>query len=126
MTDPTHGQDQGRPCPFCAIVASDAPATIVWEWASALAIVPLNPVTRHHVIVLPKQHVADATDDPMLTGYVMACASTLVTGGSANIITSIGRPATQSVFHLHIHVVPRSEGDGLALPWTGQTIGATR
>jgi histidine triad (HIT) family protein len=53
-------------------------------------------------------------------------AGRMIAGGEmpgANIITSIGRVATQSVFHLHVHIVPRHEGDGLCLPWTGQHTG---
>jgi histidine triad (HIT) family protein len=106
------------PCPFCEIVAGRAPATIVEEWSQIIAIEPLNPVTPGHTLVLPKTHVADFTTDPQVSAMAMACASELVMGlGSYNLITSKGRPATQSVFHLHLHLVPRAENDGLALPW---------
>lgn len=106
-------------CVFCKIVAGEAPADVVKSWPDAIAIVPLNPVTPGHVIVLPRHHVADATADPEMTAYTMWRAASLA-GPPCNIITSAGVEATQSVWHLHIHVVPRREGDGLALPWTGQ------
>lgn len=72
-------------------------------------------------MVIPKRHVRDACEDVMVTSGVMTHAARWAKQhDSANIITSIGAPATQSVFHLHIHVVPRQEGDELTLPWTGQ------
>jgi histidine triad (HIT) family protein len=106
-------------CVFCDIVAKTAPATIVKEYPYAIVIVPLNPVTQGHVLVLPKAHVKDAAEDPMVTGIVMAQAAHYVKDvGPCNIITSIGEEATQSVFHLHLHVVPRVADDGLPLPWS--------
>jgi len=105
-------------CPFCEIVAGRAPAEIVEEWPEAIALTPLNPVVRGHVLVIPRTHVRDFVDDPIVSAATMRCASELVAGmGSYNLITSKGRPATQSVFHLHLHLLPRAENDGLALPW---------
>ena len=103
-------------CPFCEIVARRAPATIVQWWEGAMAIIPLNPVVPGHLIVIPNRHVPDALTDPALTGHVMECAVKVATA-PCNLITSVGQEATQSVFHLHIHVVPRAADDGLALPW---------
>ena len=82
---------------------------------------PLDPVVPGHLLVVPNKHVANATENPYLTSLVMHIAAE-VAGRytSANIITSIGEPATQSVFHLHVHVVPREPGDGLLLPWSVQ------
>lgn len=105
-------------CPFCEIVAGRAPAKIVDEWSEAIAIIPLNPVVQGHVLVLPREHVRDFVDDPIVSAATMRCAAELVAGlGSYNLITSKGKPATQSVFHLHLHLIPRAENDGLALPW---------
>ncbi|WP_326646634.1 HIT domain-containing protein [Streptosporangium sp. NBC_01755] len=103
-------------CVFCQIVAGQAPARIVAEWDDTLAIRPLNPVTDGHVLVIPKRHVADAAEDPAVSAVVMRAAAELAVP-PYNIITSAGREATQSVFHLHLHIVPRKESDGLALPW---------
>lgn len=106
-------------CVFCEIVRGIEPAELVDQWAHAIAIKPLNPVVPGHLLVLPKEHVKDALEDPSLTGEVMMCASRLASG-ECNLITSVGKSATQTVFHLHVHIVPRREGDGLALPWIGQ------
>jgi histidine triad (HIT) family protein len=103
-------------CIFCAIVRGDAPAQFVRQWDDAVAIVPHGPVVAGHVLVIPKQHVADFGEDPDVSALTMRRAAEIVPH-PANIITSLGREATQSVFHLHIHVVPRAENDGLALPW---------
>ncbi len=114
----------GERCPFCAIVSGKAPAEAICRWPDALAIRPLNPVVDGHLLVIPRVHVEDALDDPLVTGVAMYRAAELgrqygmnQPGMGLNFITSVGRAATQSVFHLHIHVVPRHDGDGLALPW---------
>ena len=112
-----------KPCPFCDIIAGRLPVTIVRAWLDGLAIVPLNPVTKGHLLVIPMRHVEDFTSDPDLSGRMMTYESELASA-PCNIITSAGREATQSVFHLHLHIVPRSDNDGLALPWySGKTIG---
>lgn len=106
-------------CIFCKIVAGRAPATVVREWPHVLAILPLNPVVEGHTLVLPKAHVEDFTAGAFDAGTTMVAAGILARdmGGPMNLITSKGREATQSVFHLHIHLVPRAKDDGLALPW---------
>ncbi|MGP9023203.1 HIT domain-containing protein (plasmid) [Streptomyces sp. BR1] len=110
-----------RTCVFCSIVAGEAPATVVREWDDVLAIRPRGGVHEGHVLVLPRVHVADAGADPQIAARTMACAAELMAElPSANIITSKGAEATQSVYHLHLHVVPRSTGDALPLPWTPQ------
>ena len=106
-------------CVFCAIAAGTAPATIVQEWSDALALVPLGPVVDGHVLIIPRQHVADFAESPDITAATMKRAAEYVAGrhDSANIITSMGRAATQSVMHLHVHVVPRTFEDQLMVPW---------
>lgn len=104
-------------CVFCAIVACNEPATVLHKWSGVLAIEPLNPVVAGHTLVIPTRHVNDALEDPDVTAAVMRAAAELAQS-PCNIITSVGSEATQSVLHLHVHIVPRSEGDGLALPWT--------
>lgn len=108
-------------CVFCAINRGEAPGQFVAEWSDAFAIVPRGPVVAGHTLVIPKTHVADFAEDPAVSAATMARAAELASDlPAANIITSKGAAATQTVFHLHIHVVPRSAGDGLPLPWTPQ------
>lgn len=116
MTSPVEPIDLPE-CPFCEIIAGRAPAKIFHEWDDALAIVPLAPVVEGHLIVIPKIHVADVGHDPEISAATMRRAAELAASQWCNVLTSRGRVATQSVFHLHLHLVPRSEGDGLALPW---------
>ncbi|WP_428956677.1 HIT family protein [Streptomyces sp. cg35] len=105
-------------CPFCRIVAGVAPARVLREWPDTLAIVPLAAVTPGHVLVIPRAHVADVGVDPAVSARTMRRAAELAADlGECNIITSRGESATQTVFHLHLHVLPRYPEDGLALPW---------
>jgi histidine triad (HIT) family protein len=105
-------------CVFCDIVAGDAPATVVRRWRDAIAIVPIDPVTDDHVLVLPRRHVRDAREIPRVTARVMKRSAQLARGYKAcNIVTSCGPEATQTVFHEHVHVYGREYGDSLALAW---------
>ncbi len=114
-----------EPCVFCLIIAGASPAAFVREWVDAIAIVPLNPVVGGHVLVIPRTHVADFTTDPVVTGLTMRRAAELAQELGvypSNLITSAGIEASQSVWHLHAHLVPRKTNDGLALPWwSGRT-----
>ncbi|WP_327259869.1 MULTISPECIES: HIT family protein [unclassified Streptomyces] len=112
-------------CPFCRIIHDGAPATIVHEWADALAIVSRSGgCTDGYLLVLPRGHVADFTTDPVVSATVQLRAAELAgqLGGQWNYLTSCGPDATQTVFHPHGHLVPRTAGDGLALPWTRPTL----
>lgn len=105
-------------CPFCGRIDGHAyDAGDQWS----VTFEPLNPVVPGHRLFVPRVHVADALERPDVTGHVMRYAAQWAAGhrmNPCNLITSAGREATQTVFHLHIHVVPRRDGDGLALPWT--------
>jgi histidine triad (HIT) family protein len=112
-------------CVFCQIVAGDSPAVVAANWPDAIAIQPLNPVVKGHVLVIPRAHVWSFVEDPTVTAAVMARAADFagklgMPGEGVNLITSAGEAATQTVFHLHVHLVPRYLGDGITLPWTGQ------
>lgn len=104
-------------CPFCLIAFGRAPAEIVERWDDAIAIVPLNPVTSGHVLVIPLQHVTDALAVTEVSAATMRRTVELA-DGPCNLITSVGAEATQTVRHLHLHIVPRRPGDGLLLPWS--------
>jgi len=111
------------PCVFCAIVAGQAPAIRIFEDADYLAFLDIGPFTRGHTLVIPKRHTVDLTDTPPQTTAQMtiigqriaraARASGLHADGN-NIAINDGKAAFQSVFHIHLHVVPRRDGDRLA------------
>jgi histidine triad (HIT) family protein len=108
-------------CVFCQIIRGEAPGFFVSNRPelSTIIIRPLNPVTEGHVLVLPRKHVTAAHSDHLVSAAVMEHASIYAAAvGPYNLITSHGTEATQTVRHLHLHVVPRRLGDGLALPWT--------
>lgn len=106
-------------CVFCNIVKNDPHGQILRKRVGTVVFEPLNPVTPGHLLVVPTSHVKDASEIPTITGMAMvAAAEEAQLAGQCNIITSVGPAATQTVFHLHIHIVPRREGDGLLLPWS--------
>jgi histidine triad (HIT) family protein len=112
-------------CIFCAIVAGDAPARVVHEGPRTLAFLDINPATRGHALVVPKAHATDLLDASpedleAVAGVAqrLARAAVDVLGADGvNLLQSTGAAAFQTVFHLHVHVVPRYEGDGIHLPW---------
>lgn len=107
-------------CAFCRLIRDGRYDD---EYDGIVDFEPLHPVVPGHRLVVPKVHVADALEDPQVSGRVMAYAANLARARSlhpCNIMTSVGAEATQSVFHLHLHIVPRKTGDGLMLPWTEQ------
>jgi histidine triad (HIT) family protein len=107
-------------CVFCDIVAGTAPAAILQEWDDAIAFTPLNPVNSGHTLIIPRVHVPDAMNNAWATCQTMYRAIQYAQQRwhmSANFITSVGKPATQSIFHLHIHVIPRELEDKLMVPW---------
>lgn len=106
-------------CTFCGIVAGRKSARIVREWEDVIAFRDKNElVPDGHILVIPRRHVVDATEDPELSGRVMACMSQLAREFEhSNFIFNNGRPATQSEFHMHGHLLLRAPQDGLMVPW---------
>jgi histidine triad (HIT) family protein len=114
-------------CIFCKIVAGDSTATIVDTFSDAIVIEPINPVVPGHVLVIPHEHVTDFADRSDIAAATMYRAAYFAQahGGvydDCNLITSRGPAATQTVFHLHLHLVPRQPGDGLELPWSSRDV----
>lgn len=105
-------------CPFCDKIAE---GDFDLSMNGCVVFEPLNPVTPGHTLVVPIEHAPDAANDPNV-GRAVDVAAALIKQRDiqANIITSVGPAATQSIRHTHIHVIPRREGDGLHLPWTNQ------
>jgi histidine triad (HIT) family protein len=108
-------------CPFCDY---KGPSAILDQTEYTYLIEPLDPVTKGHRLVVPWSHFTDFAQDSTLTALVMGDAAAYVRRLSRlwgiedwNLITSKGALATQTVFHFHVHLVPRRPGDGLSLPW---------
>jgi diadenosine tetraphosphate (Ap4A) HIT family hydrolase len=107
-------------CVFCEIVAGNAPAVPVYSDDEHLAFLDIRPFTRGHTLVIPRRHSVDLTDTPAQTlasmtaiGQRIAMAARACELGATgtNLAINDGRSAFQSVFHIHLHVVPRRDGD---------------
>ncbi len=112
-------------CVFCAKIRDERLKPDYFDFNYGVEVVsfePRNPVTPGHRLFAPTRCLWDAAAWPAATGVTFAAASDYgrYKGEQFNLITSVGPLATQTVRHLHVHYVPRREGDGLALPWTGQ------
>jgi histidine triad (HIT) family protein len=113
-------------CPFCAIVRGDAPAWVVHETDSAIAFFATGPAAPYHTLVVPKRHAADLfeispEDWAGVTSAVKDVADLYRQrlGVEAIELTQhSGAAAQQGVSHLHVHVLPRHEGDGQDTHWT--------
>ena len=112
-------------CLFCKIVAGEIPATVIAEDERAIAFMDINPATRGHALVIPRAHARDVHDiDTDDLKAVAATAQTVAArvierlgAAGVNLLNSNGAAAWQTVFHFHMHVIPRYEGDPLRLPW---------
>ncbi len=110
-------------CVFCAIVAGEAPAIRICEDEDYLAILDIRPFTRGHTLVLPKRHTVDLIDTPpdtlaemIIIGQRIARAARATELADAtNIGINDGRAAFQTVSHVHLHVLPRRNGDKLSV-----------
>lgn len=110
-------------CVFCAIVAGEAPAVRIHEDDDLLAILDIRPFTRGHTLVIPKTHSVDLTDTAPHTVAAMAALGQRIARAARrsglhadgnNIAINDGKAAFQTVFHIHLHVVPRRAGDKLS------------
>jgi histidine triad (HIT) family protein len=112
-------------CIFCKIVAGEIPATIVDEDERTIAFMDINPATRGHALVIPRAHSADLLSvDREDLGAAMLASQRLaarmrerLSADGVNLVNSCGAVAWQTVFHFHVHVVPRYAEDPLRLPW---------
>lgn len=112
-------------CLFCGIIAGTIPSEQVAEEERAVAFMDINPATRGHLLVIPRVHSTDlreaAPED--LTAATLLAQSLVgrvierLGADGANLLSCIGAVAWQSVFHTHLHVIPRYKDDPLQLPW---------
>jgi histidine triad (HIT) family protein len=124
MTSTSDGGAQG--CDFCAIArGEDLSVEVVCEAESWIAFFPLDPATPGHTLVIPRKHVIDLWEvQPPLGAELMAAVVRVGRAIDAalkpegmNLITSAGKVAEQTVFHLHLHIVPRWRRDDFGQIW---------
>ena len=110
---------------FCGIVAGAIPSERIAETERAIAFMDINPATRGHLLVVPREHAADLRESAAedLIGATLLAQSLVgrvverLGADGANLLSCIGPDAWQSVFHTHLHVIPRYKDDPLVLPW---------
>ncbi len=112
-------------CIFCKIIAGELPGTIVGEDERTVALMDINPATRGHVLVVPRAHSVDllSIEEEDLHAVALASqrqaarAKERLGAEGVNLVNSCGALAWQTVFHFHMHVIPRYADDPLRLPW---------
>jgi len=112
-------------CLFCKIVAGELSSTIVAEDDRTISFMDINPATRGHALVIPRAHSVDLLSVPEEDLSAVAAAAARLAGRAkkalgadgVNLLNSCGAAAWQTVFHFHIHVIPRYDDDPLRLPW---------
>jgi histidine triad (HIT) family protein len=112
-------------CIFCKILTGDIPATIVGEDERTVTFMDINPATRGHMLVIPRAHAEDllSVDPEDLQAVALASqrqaviAKERLGAEGVNLVNSCGAVAWQTVFHFHMHVIPRYADDPLRLPW---------
>ena len=115
-------------CIFCKIVAGELPAAIVDEDELTIAFMDISPATRGHALVIPRRHSKNLLEIPRedLEGSIIAAqrlagrVTERLGADGVNVLNSCGSAGWQTVFHFHLHVIPRYQNDPLRLPWTPQ------
>ena len=113
-------------CLFCRIVAGELPAEVIARSERAIAFMDINPATRGHALVIPRAHASDIEDIgeqdlaacASLAAQIARLARRHLGAAGVNLVNSSGAAAWQTVFHFHLHVIPRYADDPLRLPWT--------
>jgi histidine triad (HIT) family protein len=112
-------------CIFCKIIAGELPSSIVDEDERTVSFMDIAPATRGHALVIPRAHSADllSIEAEDLSAVGLAAqrlarrAKQRLAADGVNLLNACGAVAFQTVFHFHVHVIPRYEGDSLRLPW---------
>lgn len=112
-------------CIFCKIIDGSIPSTIVYEDDDFKAILDISPAAKGHVLVLPKKHCADllsidhdiATKALLVASKIANAQKKALGCDGINLLQNSGEAAWQSVFHLHIHLIPRYNNDNVTVPW---------
>lgn len=118
-------------CIFCKIAAGEIPSRTLYEDDSFRVILDISPASKGHAIILPKNHAAniyeiseeDAGKIFVVAKKVATVMKDVLHCDGMNILQNNGEVAGQTVFHLHVHLIPRYEGDQLQIKWTPQKMG---
>ncbi|MCW4019290.1 MAG: HIT family protein [Candidatus Bathyarchaeota archaeon] len=105
-------------CIFCRIVRKQAPVSVVYENEQVLAFMDIRPVSQGHTLIIPKEHYEDIFDTPdellavihKVTKKIAVAVKAATKADGISIIQQNGAAAGQEIFHLHVHVIPRFEG----------------
>jgi len=106
-------------CIFCSIIAGETPAEVVLDDEDFLAFLDLRPVFKGHTLLVPREHVVTLPDlpaglrDGFLAAAQMLAGAVVDALGAQGSFVAMNNVVSQSVPHLHLHVVPRTKGDGL-------------
>jgi histidine triad (HIT) family protein len=112
-------------CIFCQIVAGEVPAQKIDEDERTIAFMDISPATRGHALVIPREHARDLTEISQEDLHATVSAAQRLArtmfdrlgADGVNLINSCRQAAWQTVFHFHVHVIPRYEDDPMKLPW---------
>ena len=112
-------------CIFCKIANGEIPAATLYEDENFRVILDLGPASKGHALILPKSHAANIYElSDEMAAKAMILAKKMATAMTAalkcdgfNIVQNNGECAGQTVFHFHMHLIPRYEGDGVGLTW---------
>ena len=117
-------------CIFCKIAGGVIPSTTLYEDEDFRVILDLGPATRGHALILPKEHYANVIALPeevtakafILAKKMAAKMMEVLHCDGVNVVQNNGEAAGQTVFHFHIHLIPRYEGDGAGVTWAPGTL----
>lgn len=119
-------------CIFCKIANGEIPSRTLYEDEQFTVIMDMGPATKGHSLILPKEHYANIYEMPEeLAGEAMKVArkmaskmTTALQADGFNIVQNNGEAAGQTVFHFHMHMIPRYKGDAPCVTWEPQTMSA--
>ena len=112
-------------CIFCKLAGGEIPTATLYEDEDFRVILDANPAAKGHALIIPKEHYANLYElDDELAGKVLVLAKKMITKltdilgcDGYNIVQNNGEAAGQTVFHFHMHLIPRFKDDGVGVTW---------